>query len=274
MKRFSLKPSFLFSLLIAILTGIASIAGLLYPETLYASHAVRQSSVANDVITLLVGLPILFITMWLAWRGKLVGLLLWPGALLYGLYNYTAYLFSTPFAGMFPLYLLIVTLSLYTIIMLVASIDAAAVKQQLAGNVPERLAGGVLAFMGIAFAILAMSTLIGASFDQNRQPASELAVFVADFLVTGAWIIGGLLLWRKQPLGYVGGAGLLFNATMLFIGIIGIVILQAIMNELPFPLADVLTLLVMGSICIIPFILFVRGVLELQVAIGPESESP
>ncbi len=266
MTRFSLRSSYVFSLLIAALTGIAAAGGLLYPETFYASQVMRQSSVANDVFTLLIGLPILLVSMWLAWRGKLIGLLFWPGALLYGLYNFTAYLFSTPFAGFFPLYLLIVTLSLYTIIMLVASIDAATVKQRLVGRVPERVGGGVLTILGAVFAILAMSTLISASSGQTTRPASELAVFVADFLVTGAWIIGGHLLWRRQPLGYVGGTGLLFSASILFVGIIGIVILQAVLDEHPFPLVDVIILSIMGSLCIIPFLLFVRGVLKSQAA--------
>ena len=46
--------------------------------------------------------------------------------------------------GLFFLYLVIVVLSLYTLIGLVASIDRHALKKHLSGNVPERLGGGVL----------------------------------------------------------------------------------------------------------------------------------
>ena len=46
---------------------------------------------------------------------------MWPGALLYGLYNYVAYLFGAPHTAVYPLYLFIVTLSLYTLIALVAA---------------------------------------------------------------------------------------------------------------------------------------------------------
>ena len=67
-------------------------------------------------------------------------------------------------------------------------------------------------------------------------------------------------MWRREPLGYVGGTGLLFSASMLFVGIIGIVILQAIQSGAPFPLTDVLVLLAMGLICFIPFGFFIRGV--------------
>ena len=258
----SLKPGYLFSLLIAALTVVASIAGLLYPDTFYPSADLQHSYLANDIFTLVLGLPILLISMWLAWRGKLIGLLFWPGALLYGLYNYIAYLFGMPFQGLFFLYLVIVVLSTYTLIGLVASIDGQTVKKRLAGHVPERLGGGVLVLLGTAYTLLASVMIINNLTGRAALPQSELAVFVADFFVAPAWIIGGVLLWRRKPLGYVGGTGLLFNASMLFIGVIGIVILQAIQSGAPFPLVDVVILLAMGLICFIPFGLLIRGVLK------------
>jgi len=46
---------------------------------------------------------------------------------------------------------------------------------------------------------------------------TELALHISDFLITPAWIIGGVLLWRRKEFGYVIGLGLLFQASMLFI---------------------------------------------------------
>jgi hypothetical protein len=263
----SLRPVLLFSLLIAALTAVASITGLLYPDTVYPTAELRHAYLANDIFTLVLGLPILLLSMWLARRGKpitsgLIGLLFWPGALFYGLYNYTAYLFGMPFRGMFFLTLVIVVLSIYTVIGLVAVIDRAAVKHQLAGHVPERFGGGVLILLGAAYALLATVTIVSNVTGQASLPQAEVAVFVADFFMAPAWVIGGVLLWRREPLGYVGGAGLLFSASMLFVGVIGIVLLQAVQSGGPFPLVDVVLLLAMGLICFIPFTLFVRGVLK------------
>ena len=100
------------------------------------------------------------------------------------------------------------------------------------------------------------------SYGRAALPQSELAVFVADFFVAPAWVVGGVMLWQREPLGYVSGTGLLFSASMLFVGVIGIVILQAMQSNASFPLTDVLVLLVMGLICFIPFGLFVRGVVN------------
>jgi hypothetical protein len=72
--------------------------------------------VSNDVVNLFIGLPILLGSMWLAWRGKLIGLLFWPGALFFVLYNYLIYVFAMPLNVAFLLHLALVTLSVYTII--------------------------------------------------------------------------------------------------------------------------------------------------------------
>ena len=79
-------------------------------------------------------------------------------------------------------------------------------------------------------------------------------------MITLAWVIGGVLLWRHKEFGYVTGLGLLFQASMLFIGLIIFLLLQPFLTTAPFVLADVVVIFIMGLICFIPFALFVRGV--------------
>ncbi len=258
----SLKLAYLLSLLIAVLTAAASITGILYPDDIYPTDELQQSFLANDVVNLIIGLPILLGSMWLAKRGHLIGLLFWPGALLFALYNYLTYFFGMPFDILFPLYLVIVTLSIYTLIGLVASIDGGVVKQRLTGRVPERLAGGVLFVLGVAFGLLAMSVMVSALINETSIAKPELSLSVSDFIVSWAWVIGGVLLWRRQPLGYVGGTGLLFNISMLFIGLIAVLILNPLLTGEPFVLIDVIVVFVMGLISFVPLILFIRGAMK------------
>ena len=130
------------SFLIAILMTIASIAGLRYRAVIYPTDELVRTFVPNDVVNLFIGLPILLGSMWLAWRGKLIGLLCWTGALFFVFYNYTAYVFAMPLNWAFPLHLVLMTLSAYALVALVAFIDGKAVQQRLSGSVPERFAGG------------------------------------------------------------------------------------------------------------------------------------
>lgn len=257
---YGLRPFYFASLLIALLTAAASVAGLLYQTEIYPTDELRQSFVVNDVVNLLLGLPILLGSMWLAWRGHLVGLLFWPGALFYGLYNYLVYLLGMPFNVMYPVYLVVVTLSVYATIGLVANIDGPAVKRQLSNRVPERLAGAILAVFGVLFMLLAASGIASGLVDENEIARPEVALMTVDFLVCFAWIIGGALLWRRLALGYVSGTGLLFQASMLFVGLIAILLLQPLLSDAPLAVADILTTLAMSLVAFVPFGLFLRGV--------------
>ena len=256
----SLRPDLAASLIFALLTAVAAAAGILYPEALYPAGDLRDGFLANDILTLLVGLPVLLIAVWLAWRGSLLGLLIWPGAILYSLYNYLAYLFGMPFSGLFPLYLAIVALGLYALIALVSSVDGTAVRAQLNGHVPERLAGALLLLAGLIFGLRALVLLVGHASGRAPVPVADLPVTVADFLVAPLWVLGGLLLWQKRPFGYTIGPGLLVNLTMLFVGIIGIVILTPLLGGAPYPPTDLIILLIMGILFSIPLALFVRGI--------------
>lgn len=250
------------SLVIALLMVVASSAGLLYPDRLYPAEELRRSFMATDVVNLCIGLPILLGSIWFARRGKLLGLLFWPGALLYVLYHYIVYTFALPLNVGFLLSLLLLTMSAYTMAGLVATIDGRAIEQQLSGAVPERLTGGVLAGLGTAFAMLALGTIVNGVATQTPMAAADLALQISDTVVSVAWVTGGVMLWRREPLGYVTGAGLLFQASMLFIGLLVYFILQPFLTTALFPVVDFVVVFVMGLVCFVPFGLFLRGVVS------------
>ena len=80
------------------------------------------------------------------------------------------------------------------------------------------------------------------------------------------------MLWRRRALGYVSATGLLFQASMLFIGLVAILLLQPLFSDAPLAMVDVLITLAMGLVCFVPFGLFVRGVVTsgAGAAIEPE----
>lgn len=259
---FTLTLLYTLSLIIAILMAVASVAGLLYPTVIYPTDELRQSLMPNDVVNLCIGLPILIGSMWLARRGRLIGLLFWPGALFFVLYNYIIYLFAMPLTVAFLFHLALVTISVYTLIGLVASIDGKAVQYRLMGATPERLAGGVLSGLGLLIFLQVISVLVNALNGQVPIAETELALHSADFLVAPAWIVCGVLLWRRDEFGYVVGLGLLFQASMLFVGLIAFLLLQPLLTSASFVLVDVIVVFIMGLICFIPFALFVRSVMS------------
>jgi hypothetical protein len=167
-----------------------------------------------------------------------------------------------PLNWAFVLHLVLMMLCTYTLIGLVASIDGKAVQQRLSGVVPERFAGGVLAGLGSLFLLRATGVMVGALTSGTPLVETELAVNIADFLTTPAWVIGGILLWKRKEFGYVTGLGLLFQGSMLFIALIIFLLLQPLLTDAPFVIADVILIAVMGLICFIPFGMFVRGAIK------------
>jgi hypothetical protein len=219
--------------------------------------------VPTDLFTLVAGLPLLLGSIWLARRGKLLGLLCWPGALLYVLYVYVSYAIGVPFSVLFLVYVLLVALSAYTLIGLVASIDAQAVRQRLAGDVPEKVTGGILAGLAILFTLMNLADIVAAFTSPEPDHLLQYPIWIADSAVMApAWLIGGLLLWQRKALGYVAGAGLLLLGCMLFVGVIFALFFPAFSAASPVDLTAIVFILVTGLICFVPFALFARGIVE------------
>lgn len=258
----NLTRAYALSLIVVAVTAVASIIGLLYQTNIYPTEELRQSYAINDALNLIIGLPILLGSMWLAWRGRMIGLLLWPGALLYGLYNYTAYVFGLPLSFSAIIYLIIVFLSAYALFELLTNIDKHSVQAQLADAVPAKTAGWILTVFGILFIVRAAAMLIDASINQTMIPAAELGTLIADIILSLFWIAGGVLLLRRIALGYVSGLGLLFAISMLFVGLILLLLFQPIIADVPLVLMDIIVVAVMGLIVFIPFGFFVRTVVR------------
>jgi hypothetical protein len=241
----------------------ASLAGIFFQLNIYTTEAVRRAFFANDLVNLFIGLPILLGSMELAKRDKLIGLLFWPGALFYVTYNYVAYATALISVPQTVFYLALAVLSILTIFQLLSSMDTTAVSARLAGHVPERLGGGILVGLGALFFVQALAQVVVILSGQPAPEGATIPTLVADLVTTPAWIAGGILLWRKRPLGHLCGLGLVFQASMLFIGLLIFFILQPILYAVSFPASDFVVIFVMGLVCFIPFGLFVRGVLSL-----------
>jgi len=197
------------SLIIAIGIAVASVEGLVAdPGDLSSTSSLVLVSQGADATNLILVVPILLGSLWLARRGSLFGLLLWPGALFYALYAYVPYLIGAPFSGLFFVYVALVTLSAFTVIGIVASVDGEEARHRLAGA-PARGVGAALVLIAVA----AYAGLTAAAISALGSPAGEVPtrpLAVADWAVgTPVLLVGGILLWLRLPLGYAAATGLL-----------------------------------------------------------------
>jgi len=258
----NLKRAHTLSWTVVVVTAVVSIVGLIYPTVIYPTEELRQAYVINDALNLIIGLPILLGSMLLARRGQMVGLLLWPGGLFYGVYNYTAYIFGMPLSWNVSIYLIIVLLSAYTGLEILTNMNKQVIHAQIADAVPTKTTGWLLVVFGALFIARAAALMVNAGINQTTIPIAEFGTSIADILLSLFWIAGGVLLLRRMPLGYVSGLGLLFAVCALFIGLILLLLFQPVFNGTPLILTDVIVLAVMGLIFFVPFGLFMRGVVQ------------
>ncbi len=248
------------SLIIALLMAFASAAGLLYRASLYPTEDLRLSFIPSDIFNLAVGLPVLLGAMWLARRGSLSGLLVWPGALFYGVYMVVPYLIGVPFSVLSIIYLVMVVLSAFTLIDLLARIDGEQVRQRLKDFVPARSSAAIL--LGLAAMILVRQTaqIVNALSSSAPVDIIELSAWIADFVVAiPALLLVGIQLWRRQALGYTAGAGLLLGYSLLALGVIPFFVFQAHSSASPLDVGGVVAILFMCALCFIPFTFYLRG---------------
>lgn len=257
-----LSLAYAVSLAVALLVAFAAITSLLFRTTIYPTDELVLAYLPVDGFHLVVGLPILLGSMWLARRGNLVGLLCWPGALLYVLYSYITNVLGVPFGVLFLPYLLLVALSAYGLIGLLASIDGETVRRRLASVVPAKLAAGALIGLTGLFLVINVGNIVTATTSQPASTPDLVPVWIADFVtVIPTCLVGGFLLWRREALGYVAGAALLLQYSLLLLGLAVVLAYPALYDARPIDVSGVVTMLVCGLICLILLALFVRGLL-------------
>jgi len=177
--------------------------GLYYWDTV-SSAAQMQ---ANDLVTLLLGAPLLVVAFWLARRGSLRGRLLLAGTLGFILYTYMSMCFGTAYNQLFLVYVAIWGLSLYAFILTLMSFNLAALPQHFSDRLPRRWIAGLLFFVG-AFLLLAWLGRIIPTISTATVPpldnVTTMFIQAMDLvLVVPLCGLAGVLLLRRSAWGYL-----------------------------------------------------------------------
>lgn len=189
--------------------------GLYYYDTV-SSVAQMQG---NDLITLVVGLPLLIVSTWLAMRGSLRGRLLLTGTLGFILYTYMSMATLAAYNSLFLVYVAIFTFSLYAFILSLMSFDLKKLPSHFSPKLPHGWIAGLL-FVVAGFLSMAWLGRIVPPLIQNQTPALEntttLVIQFMDLsLIVPAAILGGILLLRRNAWGYLLASVLLTKGVTL-----------------------------------------------------------
>ena len=189
--------------------------GLYYWDTLSTAAQMQ----ANDLVALVLGLPLLAVSFWLAQRGSLRGRLLLTGTLGFFLYTYASMCFGTAYNQLFLVYVVLFTASLYAFILSMMSIDLQSLPAHFSEKLPRGWISGLL-FFAAAFLALAWLGRIAASFQPGAVPALEntTTMFIQAMdlgLVVPLCVLSAILLLRRSTWGYLlASVGMLKFLTM------------------------------------------------------------
>ena len=220
-----------FTIPIAILLAVAAGSGVFVNGLYRDSPSFAAQAEGQDLISLVVVLPILIVTTLVANRGSPHARLIWLGSLIYLVYSYTIAAFVVKFNPLFLVYVAILGCSLYALIVGLVTLDKSGIKACATEKTPVKVASVYLAVLAVLFYFLWLSETIPAlvagkipqSIQDNGTPTN--AVHVLDM----AWIlpafgITAVNLWRKQALGYTLAGAMLSYTVLLISAILSMVV--------------------------------------------------
>lgn len=206
--------------------GFQSLFG--HPVSLDGQGLYRRDSVsaaaqerAQDLVTLVFGLPLLAAGFYLAGRdgrsgsGAYGGRLLLSGGLGYFTYCYGMMAVGTTYNEFFLLYIALFAMSLYGLVMSIYAIDSDGLASACGRRYPRRsaiaLCAAVALFLGLAWLGRIVPPLVsGDGAPTVIDAASTLFVQAFDLgILVPAAALSAVWLFRRDPRGYVAGSVLL-----------------------------------------------------------------
>lgn len=218
------------TIIIAILSLTASTGGLLISH-LYRDHdVIKMGWYANDLITIIT-IPALLLALFLQRRGDERPLLVWIGLMLYMFYNYAYYIFGMKFNEFFPIYFILFSLSLYSIVIGLLTVNIHAVEENSVFYRNKIVIGLFLFLLAFPLSLIEIKQCIS-FITSGKTPEASLLIFALDIsTILPAVIFTAILLWKNNPWGNVLGMmmltktfmyGLVLLASSIFISESGI----------------------------------------------------
>ncbi|MFL0269087.1 hypothetical protein [Candidatus Clostridium radicumherbarum] len=182
----------------------------IYGKGLYRNDSVSVAAqgIAQDIVTIIVGVPLLVVSLYLSRKDLLKGRLLLAGTLGYFLYTYTSYCFVWMYNSLFLIYVILMSSSFFAFLLTMMSFDMESLKISFNEKLPVRLLGSFFIFLGTAIGLMWLGrivpSLINGSEPVGIEQYTTLPIQALDlgFIVPTA-IISGVLTIKRETFGYL-----------------------------------------------------------------------
>ena len=202
---------------------------------LYRYDTVNSSSqeLGQDLVTLVVGIPLLVAGILLSQRGSLRGQLLLAGSLGYFLYTYAAMSFLTAFNELFLVYVILFSLSLFGLILAISHLDPEEIKRRASERFPRRSIVTFFIIVALFLTFAWLGLVVPAMINDTPPPGLESAITMVIQALDLAVIvptadITAILLLKRQPWGYALSSVVLVKILTMGTALMAMIISQVI----------------------------------------------
>lgn len=231
-------------------------------EGLYKNDSVSvvAQGKASDLVTLVLGVPILLISLFFARKSSFKGRILLTGTLGYFLYTYMSYSFLWMYNKLFIVYVMLMSASLFAFILSLLTFDIKKISSYFGDKLPVKFLGGFQIFLAFAIGMLWLGKIAPTIFD-NATPLglehyTTLVIQAMDLgFVVPAAVLSGILLIKRKPLGYLLSSVIIIKGITMLTSITAMIINQmlsgvdiGIVELIMFPLFNLITIICMWLI--------------------------
>jgi hypothetical protein len=206
----------------------------IYGKGLYEHDSVSMAAqaIAQDYVTLFLGVPLLLLSFYLYRRGLLKGSLLLTGTLGYFLYTYASYSFLSMYNQLFLIYVALMSASFFAFTLMMMSFEIENLPIFFSEKMPVKFLGGFLLFVSFVFGMMWTGKL-GFPLMNNTPPPADLqhyTTFVIQALDLGfvvpVGLVAGVLLMMRKPFGYLLAPVIIIKEITLLTAMTAMVFLQ------------------------------------------------
>jgi len=204
------KSTLVLSIVIIVLTILASAGGVLI-NGLYRDNAfVTSTWLGNDIVTLAVAVPLLIAATILARRGSPRAYLVWLGLVESTLYNFGFYLFGSAFNKLFMVYAALFALSIWTLFIGLVNLDVTALSRKFGARTPAQAVSVYMLLVGLGLGTVYTVTWLNFVTSgqvptlvvKTDQPTNVVLALDLAFVIP-LFVVGAIWLWQHKPWGYV-----------------------------------------------------------------------
>jgi len=268
---------------IIILSGFASLSGIIssggpgsfeyesirgetvqiYGEGLYhhMSADVAPQGIAQDYVTLIIGIPLLLLALFYSRKGSLKGRYILGGTLGYFLVTYLFYLVMAMYNDFFLIYTVLLGTSFFAFVLTLFSFEVNRLPSVFNESTPVKTAGSFLILNAIMIALLWLGIVVPPLFDGTIIPAetehyTTLIVQGLDLgLLLPLAIVSGILFIQRKPMGFLATPIYLVFLSILMLALVSKIIAMGLLGQNIIPVVFIIPAIALTSITLATLVL-------------------